>query len=186
MRIIPIFVSDTREEGIWSIAMPGEAESEFDKFFNYINDPQFLFEFFEINENDLRSGFWRKMTLEEAIQLTLEDANLMEDILYEYTEKGFIKSSTSLDQLFMPLNNYEYVISVHQKSKAKLRNSWLRLYGLRLDSNCYLITGGGIKLTKDMLRPHLQNELKKLDLTKQFLQKENILYPEDLIDFNNE
>jgi hypothetical protein len=186
MRIIPIFVSETKDEGIWSIALTGELESEFDKFFDSINDPQFLFTFFEANEGDLRSGFWREMSLDDAVQLTIEDANTMEDILYEYAEGGFIECGMSLEQLFMPLNNYEYVIAVHQKSKAKLKNSWMRLYGIRLAANCYLITGGAIKLTRNMLRPHLQNELKKLSLAKQFLRDKNIQYSEDLINFNNE
>jgi hypothetical protein len=47
------------------------------------------------------------MSLDDAVQLTIEDANRMEDILYEYAEGGFIECGMSLEQLFMPLNNYE-------------------------------------------------------------------------------
>jgi hypothetical protein len=30
------------------------------------------------------------------------------------------------------LNNFEYAITVHQKSKARIRKGWLRLYAIRL------------------------------------------------------
>lgn len=67
-----------------------------------------------------------------------------------------------------------------------MNQRWLRLYGIRLSSNCYLITGGAIKLTKDMRRPYLENELKKLELAKRFLRNNGINYPEDLNFFENE
>jgi hypothetical protein len=54
------------------------------------------------------------------------------------------------------------------------------LYAIRLAENCYLVTGGAIKLTLDMKREHLQNELKKLEQAKLFLRSNGIDYPEDL------
>lgn len=60
------------------------------------------------------------------------------------------------------------------------RQGWLRLYAIRLGENCYIITGGAIKLTHHMRRDHLQAELKKLKLVQTFLQNNDINYPEDL------
>jgi hypothetical protein len=85
-----------------------------------------------------------------------------------------------LQHLFKPLNNFEYAISIHQKSKGRVRKGWLRLYAIRLAANCYMVTGGAIKLTADMKRSHLEYELKKSEQTKQFLRTNGIDYPEDL------
>jgi hypothetical protein len=43
-----------------------------------------------------------------------------------------------------------------------------------------IVTGGAIKLTKDMRGEHLQYELKKLEKTKLFLRNNGINFPEDL------
>jgi hypothetical protein len=186
MRIVPIFVSETSDEGVWSIQLDGQNQSEFDKFFSSVNDPEWLYYFFEANKEDLLTGFWKKMSVSDAVLLTINEAQLMEDTLYEYAQNGFADIKITLQHLFKPLNNYEYAMAVHQKSKARVNQGWLRLYGLRLSANCFLITGGGVKLTKDMRRPHLEDELKKLELTKRFLQHNEINYPEDLNFFEDE
>lgn len=39
MRIVPIFVSETNDEGIWSIQLDGLRQSELDKFFDSTEQP---------------------------------------------------------------------------------------------------------------------------------------------------
>ena len=85
-----------------------------------------------------------------------------------------------------PLNDFEYAITTHQKSKVRILKGWLRVYAIRLAQNCYLITGGAIKLTQNMERKHLQKELKKLDQARMFLRNNEIDYPEDLNTYQNE
>jgi hypothetical protein len=186
MKLTPIFVSDASDDGLWSIQQDGESQSEFEKFFDLVNDIEWLHDFFENNSTDLHRGFFGKITMAVAISRTLEEAEDIEDALYEYSELGFQGKETTLQHLFKPLNNFEYVITRHQKTKARIRKSWLRLYAIRLAENCYLITGGAIKLTQDMRRDHLNYELIKLDQTKQFLRENGIDYPEDLNISNNE
>jgi hypothetical protein len=49
------------------------------------------------------------------------------------------------------------------------------LYAIRIDENCFVISGGAIKLTHLMkVRPHTQRELDKLDAAKSYLQKQGI------------
>jgi len=43
-----------------------------------------------------------------------------------------------------------------------------------------------MKLTLEMKRNHLQNELKKLEQAKQFLRSNGIDYPEDLNNYKDE
>jgi hypothetical protein len=98
----------------------------------------------------------------------------------------FKDKSITLQHLFRPLNNYEYTISVPQKSKARIHRGWLRLYAIRLSANCYVVTGGAIKLTHDMKSADLQYELSKLERTKSFLSYNGIDFPEYLKIYRDE
>jgi hypothetical protein len=180
MKIVPIFVEDQKEEGRWSIQLTNQLANEFDRFFDLLHDIEWRYNFFEKNYEDLTSGFFRNITIGEAVLRTLEEIDEMEDALYEYAGQGFANYGNSLQHLFKPLNNFEYSITAHQKSKARIKKGWLRLYAIRLAENCYLVSGGAIKLTQDMKREHLKIELKKLEQAKIFLKNNGIDYPEDL------
>jgi len=186
MKLVSIFVSDDAEDGLWSILFDDESKSEFEKFFDLVNDIEWLHNFFDQNNADLYGGFFGSITMGVAVSRTLDEAEEMENALYDYSERGFEGNDGNLQHLFKPLNNFEYTISTHQKSKARVRKGWLRLYAIRLAENCYLVTGGAIKLTQDMKRDHLQYELNKLEQTKQFLRDTGIDYPEDLNNYKDE
>jgi hypothetical protein len=185
MKLVRIFVSEESENGLWSIHLDRQAKNEFDSFFDLMNDIEWLHNFFQANEQDLNAGFYGKISVGDAVLRTLQEVQEMEDALYEFTEQGF-SGDVNLQHLFKPLNNFEYAINVHQKSKARVRKGWLRLYAIRLDKNCYLVTGGAIKLTSDMRRTHLLAELEKLEQAKSFLRSNGIAYPEDLNTFQDE
>lgn len=186
MKLVPIFVSKDSAEGVWSIHLDGEAQNEFDKFFDVMNNIEWLHNFFEQNNGDLHGGFFGSITIKGAVSRTLDEIEEMENALYDHSEQGFQDNDNNLQHLFKPLNNFEYAIATHQKSKARIRKGWLRLYAIRLDQNCYLVTGGAIKLTLDMRKVHLQAELKKLEQTKQFLRDNGIDFPEDLNNYKDE
>lgn len=186
MKFVCIFGSEDSEEGLWSIQLDGETQSEFEKFFDLVNDVEWLHGFFDRNKTDLHDGFFGDITIGMAVSRTLIEAEEMEDVLYDLSERGFKSNNGSLQHLFKPLNNFEYAIASHQKSKARIKKGWLRLYAIRLAPNCYLVTGGAIKLTLEMKRNHLRNELRKLDQAKQFLRSNGIDFPEDLNSYKDE
>lgn len=186
MKLVRIFVLEGKEDGIWSIHLEDEQQNEFDKFFDLMNEIRYLQKFFEENKRDLISGFFGKMTTTEAALRTLEEIEEMEDALYSYSEQGFSGNANCLQHLFKPLNNFEYAICNHQISKARLKRGWLRIYAIRLAQNCYLVTGGAIKITYNMERKHLQDELIKLERAKTFLRNNCIEFPEDLNTYQDE
>ncbi|MBK8833138.1 MAG: hypothetical protein IPN60_20280 [Saprospiraceae bacterium] len=56
-------------------------------------------------------------------------------------------------------------------SKQKARKNYLRLYAIRIDEDCFVITGGAIKLTHLMEdSPHTSKELTKLEKARSFLR----------------
>ncbi|HVI47613.1 MAG TPA: hypothetical protein VM802_22270 [Chitinophaga sp.] len=180
MKLIRIFTPENSEDGIWSVHSDSAKRNEFASFFKNINDIEYLREFFAKNANDLDNNPWGTYTVEDAIIKTIEDAAEMEDTLEDCALQARRSNYYNLQHLFKPLNNFEYSITVHQKSKARIKRSWLRLYAIRVDINCFVVTGGAIKLTLDMRRDYLQEELKKLEQTRIFLRENNFDYPEDL------
>ncbi|HXD77105.1 MAG TPA: hypothetical protein VN616_04820 [Puia sp.] len=185
MKIDTIFVPGDSEDGIWSIQLDGETKTEYERFFDLMEDIESLRDFFKRNVADLQSRFFGVVSFECAIKRTLSEANEIQDALIRYSEYGFRRSGANLQYLFRPLNNFEFAIVSHQKSKARLGHGWIRLYAIRIAENCFVMTGGAIKLSRNMNRPHLQRELNKLDITRRFLIDNGIHYPEDLNYYEN-
>lgn len=104
---MPIFVSEASGNGLWSIQMHNKPNSEFEAFFDLINDVEWLYHFFTHHIVDLNSGFFDDITPEAAVLRTLDEAEEMEDSLYNYSELGFDNNDTNLQHLFKPLNNFE-------------------------------------------------------------------------------
>ncbi len=162
---------------------------EFNRLFINWQDPEYLDGFFNKNKEDLQKEFYGNISIEEAIQKTIDEAYKLGQKILSVAEKGKESISESLQTLFKPLNNYEneiYPIPIYQKSKVYGSNykSWLRIYALRIEKNVFIITGGAIKLTKTMNeREHLKKELKKLENVKSFLISEGIIDNDSIIDF---
>ncbi len=160
-------------------------ECEYDEFalqFNNWNDVEYLEQFFEDHKNDLQSGFWGALSVEDAVLKTLNEAEKMEAFILEVAETGQDDPFNSLhDLVFKPLSEKNISIQ-HLKSKAYGPDnpSWLRLYAIRIAKNLYVVSGGGIKLTKTMnVEPHLTIELKKLQATKKYLLEVGLLNEDD-------
>ncbi len=164
------------------------SKDEFTRLFNNWQDPEYLDNFFNTHKQDLGKKFFNYISIEEAIQKTIDEAYEFQQKILSTAEEGKENFSESLQTLFIPLNNYEkekYPIPNHQKSKAYgSQRSWLRMYAIRLEANVFIITGGAIKLTRTMdEREHLKRELKKLEEVKEFLISEGIIDNDSIIDF---
>lgn len=67
MKLIRIFVKEDSDDGIWSVCLNGEPQNEFDKFFDTMNDIEWLHDFFDKNKADLMAGFFGHITTSEAV-----------------------------------------------------------------------------------------------------------------------
>lgn len=187
MELLPIFVGDATLEGLYAIKYPGEASDEFERLFNFWNDTNYIQEYFVLNKDYLQTLFFKNISIDELIDKILDEAQLLENSLYEFTAKGFDSEENNLQMLFKPLYNTEYTIPIHQKTKAKvggrfIKNPILRIYALRIGNNTFVITGGAIKLTRAMKEhPDTIIELEKLERVKSFLEANEINIDDDLI-----
>lgn len=153
---------------------------EFERIFDNWTDVEFLHDFFTKHEKDLSSGFYGNINIEQAIERTIQEAEDLEETILEISQTGKVDNYEKLQTIFKPLDNNEYAIKDHQKTKAYglKKKSWLRIYAIRIDANTFVVSGGNIKLTEDMNnRNHLKKELSKLDTTKEYLI-ENSLFDE--------
>lgn len=173
MKLVPIFAPN-----LYAVRFNEEKDDEFARLFECWNDVAYLEEFFENNKADLESGFYNSHVVEHAVKLTIDEAKKFEKKLLDLSLKSMQGKKPDLDSLFKPLFKSDSCFMELLKSKAKgsKRKSWLRIYAIKIDTNIYAITGGGIKLTETMNnRSHLKTELKKLNMVKKWLRENGIL-----------
>jgi hypothetical protein len=176
MEIVSIF-----GKNLFAIRYTGEDKDEFSRVFELWQDAEYLEEFFETQKSDLENGFWGNISIENAILDTFEYAQEFENKLLELSEKSDSKQIEGLEDIFRPLHDSQYQILTLNKSKAK--QTWLRLYALRVEDNVYIITGGAIKLTQKMQdRKHTNLELRKIESCRRFLLDQGIVDVEGVIE----
>lgn len=184
MKITTIFA--LQEFTLYSVAYDNQ-EMEFRRLFNlWINDFEYLFDFFEENQNDLNSDFYGSISIDEAVRRTRKQAIDFRRKFYNLAKNTFT-TDVKLQTTFRPLHNSEYSLKELLKEKSKI--DWLRIYAIRISENTYVISGGAIKLTPTMnTRKHLLLELSKLELTKQFLIENGLTDESDFgfIEFKEE
>ena len=181
MKIKSIF-----ENVLYAVQYENEETHEFERLFDIWQDISFLEKFFEDNRADLQSGFFGKVTIEDAVLATRKEAKeLSREFLRLAKLSGTSDQHTGIESLFRPLDNNEYRIRGLTKSKARGKNArrWLRIYAIRIDVNVYVVTGGAIKLTLKMNeRDHTEQELKKIDKCRAFLLEQGLTDIESFVD----
>ncbi len=171
MKIVDIFA--VVNESLFSVQYEGEGIHEFRRLLTLWNDIQYLRSFLKENSKDLETDFWGEISVRQAVLNIRRDASNLERKLIELAKEGLTNKYETLSQMFKPLDD----LSTGQgdfenhKSYGISRPSMIRLYATRLDNNRFVISGGAIKLCKGMEREHLQNELRKLQITREFCRE---------------
>jgi len=134
---------------------------------------EFLREFFTKYKKDHYAKYGSSK-LNRLVQQAKELADDFFGLLLELAEDV---ESSALSDFFKPLDNRELELEPYilQKLKGREedRKSYLRIYAIRYQDKI-VVTGGAIKLTDKMEeRPHTNDELKKLELVKVFLDVNN-------------
>lgn len=169
MRIVRIF-----ENKLLSFQFEGETENEYDRLMSQWTDPSYLRSFLKENFEDLPSG----STISELAGWIYEDSEKLDRALLRIV-KG---SGQKMETFFKPLDNKEY--QIRSLSKQKVRKNYLRLYAIRIDEDCFVITGGAIKLTHLMQdRRHTAKELAKIDKARLFLKEQGVSDSDSFFEF---
>lgn len=158
--------------------------TEWQKSYDELTDIVFLEDFFHNHESDLMNGYYKGKVsnVTDAVMNTKDLARNFYGAVLKCCKNG-----DSLDQIFKSLNNEESFFTELLLTKAQNKGNrcdWLRIYGLKVDNGVYSITGGTIKLTKNMNeRNHTKEELSKLVKYKCYLQEESIFDRDGLLDY---
>ena len=172
MKINTIF--EIINKALLSVRWEHECEDRFEQCFNLWRDIEHLEKFFEQYKSDLRSNFWQ-LTVEYAVLKAVKEASEFEADILNCAIRGTLDGI-----IFKSLKGSKEIEFRRVQSKAYgvaegSESSMLRIYAIRLGSNCYIVTGGAIKLTKAMQeRPHTALELKKLEYISAFLKTNGI------------
>ena len=164
---------------LWAVVYDGDSQDILTKTFADWLDTGFLEEFFSRNIKDLETYF-HITDLDQAIYDTIADAASLSCLILD------IRPDANLDLLFRPLENQRLREMLLSREKAKGKrttshSSWLRLYAIKLEKGTYLITGGAIKLTHFMAeRDHTLNELKKMEMVRNYLLDNGIIDAEGI------
>lgn len=183
MKFVDIFAEelDYREQ-LFSVVYPNKkgnyGSSEYEKLLDLWTNVEYLRHYAKTNNVKHINDFVRKR---------LRDAEKIEDFIDDILESG-----EPLDRYFHQLNNNETGVKVLSLRKGKTsKKDGLRLYAIKIDTNCFLITGGAIKMSlKNNDHPGTREEMKKIENVKSYLQSKGIIdedsFYELLIDMENE
>lgn len=170
---------------LWAVRYDGANANALQTLFEQWNDPEWLVDFFLANMADLESYF--KITdINQAIYDTIDDNQRIQCLILD------ISPEANLDTIFRPLENSRISEILLGKEKAKIKDrprhaSWLRIYAIKLEPGCYIITGGAIKLTHTMKeREHTLNELNKMEQVRNYLISNQAIDADGFVDYLSE
>ncbi len=163
-----------------------ETHDEFFTIFDQWTDIEYLTDFFTENEEDLKRAHWNGITIDQAVLKTREEAIELRRYLKKLSKTEKTQRISKFSSLFKPLERLSYDNFFADKKKAYgiPSPSWLRLYALQVGDDMYIITGGAIKLTDNMMeRAHTLRELQKIDICIRFLKDNTLIDDEGIIDY---
>lgn len=154
------------------------------------NNPTYLWSYFEKHSKHLASWSDGSERIESAADKTfMEATELHLKIIRLASNYQNNPNGVKLGSMFRNLHDKDddFVELRESKAYGLKDQNWLRVYAIRVDEDCYLVTGGMIKLTgpmKDMGKIGT-NELKNLKTVKEFLIKNEITSKQSLIEYIN-
>jgi len=168
MNIVSIFA-----DKLFSFHYDNETENELKRLLSLWNDVSYLHQFLKENAQDSGS-----IPIEELLHRIIADANYIDDLLYSLSKN----QNEKLESFFKPLHNSEYQFQLLSLQKG--RKNYLRIYAIKIEENCFVITGGAIKLTQSMReRNHTEKELDKLEKAKEFLKSNGVFDSDSFYEF---
>lgn len=162
MKIVSIFGS----ENLYAVHYEGDSSHVFDMLIDNWTDPMFVDSFLTKNKKDLPKDKSIKALRDQIGR----DIELIENKFNEISDNKI----QSVDQFFKPLDKNDYRIVNMQLQKG--RKNYFRIYAIRIDDDCYVITGGTLKflhLMKDA--KYTQDEKTRLDTCKFYLQRQSVV-----------
>lgn len=175
MKIFEIF-----DDELYSIKYNKENNHELHRLYYELNNFVYLDNLVERNYHKLLPKDKEEFTKDQLVDHIMFEIDGLFKYLYMFTQNP----KNNFDKLFIPLYTYQRNKKEIIKTRGRLR--FIRIFALRIDNNCYLVTGCAIKLTKTYQEdPDTAIELEKYNWCLTFLKENLITDHESLIYFYN-
>ncbi|MDE6368572.1 MAG: hypothetical protein K2K94_04975 [Muribaculaceae bacterium] len=174
---------------LYSICFDEDDLTEYHRVFREWHDLDYLVNFFMKNRDLINTDFWKRAGLnpntpEKTAIRVIDEADNLEIYIKELVENCDKGCKPDFDEYFHFLGGkYKCLWSMEPvKSYGTKTPSLLRLYAIKIDSNCYLIVYGGIKLGDTIQNsPMLKDKVfNKIDSVLNFLKDNGIADSHDL------
>ncbi len=184
MEIVSIY-----DEWLYSIQFDEEDLNEYVRIFKEWHNLDYLVRFFSDNSDFINTPFWKNAGLDPSAPefsalRVLEEAEELEAYISELVSNMNLGEKPDFDEYFHFLDGkYKCLWTLEpMKSYGTGMPSLLRLYAIKIDSNCYLIVYGGIKLGATIQdSPVLKdNVFKKIDEVLCYLRVNGIADSDDI------
>lgn len=154
-------------------------------------DPFYLRSFYDENSDYFQTQYWRGISREKFVT----DVTASRPQIFEDFHKSCINHT--IYNHFEPLTEYDAEVrnkneqgERHKLVKLKSKYGFIinkiafRLYAIEVDMNCFIITGGAIKIVKEMKQaPNTNLELQKLNYLFDLLITEGVNTKNSLFKF---
>lgn len=155
MKIVTIFA-----EKLFAFHYENETDNEYDRLMDLWTDVAYLHLYAKKNN---------VLNMNEFTEKILQDTEQIQDVL-----ENFNQNNQPYRFYFEPLQDSERAKTLAFQ-KGKIKQNYLRLYAIKLDDNCFAITGGAIKMSQKMEdHPDTANELVKLKAARTYLNQNGV------------
>lgn len=156
MKIVPIF-----EDKLFAFHYKNEADDEYNRLMDLWTNVDYLYAYAKENLIYDASAF---------VETILRNAEDLQDWIAEIHYSGHLYGL-----YFKPLQISESTIKQLSFQKGKIFKNQLRLYALKIEEDCFVITGGAIKMTQTMQEhPDTVKELDKLLVARVWLKEQGV------------
>lgn len=181
MKIVNIFPPH-----LYSIQYDCYKTDEYHRLFALWMDADYVGNYFDEAYPRMDKSFWKSHVkdAEDAADRCLNEAYDLYDYVIQLRQNTVNGKWPDFDEWFKHALGGEFAGVYTQepmKAYGEYYPSLLRFYAIRIDTNCYIITGGGIKYVHDMHdQTDLEIELSKVRDVRSFLIKEGIEEPDEI------
>lgn len=173
MKIVDIFAEEYPEH-LYAFVYTKNCENEYDRLMELWTDVNYLRMFAKTN---------KVININQFIKDKLRDAEKIQDLI-----DSLLTQSQPLEYYFRALYNQETGIKTLSLQKGKTsKQDGLRIYAIKIDNNCFVITGGAIKMSQAMQdHPNTKKELKKIKRAQSYLKENDVFDQDSFFEFNTE
>lgn len=184
MEVVEIY-----KDYIYSINFDENDLNEYHRVFREWHDLDYLISFFTVHKQFVSTEFWLNAGIdpenpEKSAARVIDEADELEDYIKKLVANCSNGVKPDFDEYFHFLGGkYKCLWSLEPvKSYGVNKPSLLRLYAIKIESNCYLIVYGGIKLGDTIQSsPVLKEQVfQKIDVVLSYLRNNGIVDSADL------